>query len=269
MRLGDLDAAYGPNRSLFDDARDDTKEFDPVALERLDHLIAELKKRGIYVAIELQSKRRFRVDDGVALPGLLPSGGGPAAIFDTQMGQLALESATALLGHKNMETELPLKEDPALAWVTLAGETSLFDLLDNPRALPEPYAKKLSRAGEAGAVERGPSVLGVGRIGPFQEDGRHASQGRPESPGRQCLALAARKRVLCRLAGPGLDLIDDRVYWPPLPWASPEVRSMIWASPARGLDAIAGGQASSRPALRARPVVQPDDSGVVVLRRSR
>ena len=53
-------APYGPNRSLFDDARDDTKEFDPVALERLDHLIAALKKRGIYVAIELQSKRRFR-----------------------------------------------------------------------------------------------------------------------------------------------------------------------------------------------------------------
>ena len=66
VRLGDLDTAYGPNRSLFDDTRDDTKEFDPVALERLDHLIAALKKRGIYVAIELPeqapvpSRRRGR-----------------------------------------------------------------------------------------------------------------------------------------------------------------------------------------------------------------
>ena len=59
----------GPNRSLFDDTRDDTKAFDPEALARLDHLIAALKSRGIYVAIELQSKRRFRSEDGVAAPG--------------------------------------------------------------------------------------------------------------------------------------------------------------------------------------------------------
>ncbi len=67
VRLGDLDSAFGPDRSLFEDSRDDTRELDPIALERLDHLIAELKKRGIYVAVELQSKRRFRADDGVAL----------------------------------------------------------------------------------------------------------------------------------------------------------------------------------------------------------
>ncbi len=55
VRLGDLDSAYGPARSLFDDTREDTREFDPVSLARLDHLIAALKKRGIYVALELQS----------------------------------------------------------------------------------------------------------------------------------------------------------------------------------------------------------------------
>ena len=148
VRLGDLDAAYGPNRSLLDDAEDNTKEFDPVALERLDHLIAALKKRGIYVAIELASKRRFRVEDGVAVPGLLPSGGGPAWFFDPKMGQLALSTAKALLNHKNPETELALKEDPALAWVTLAGETSMFDLNDNPDVLPAPYAKQLHELAE-------------------------------------------------------------------------------------------------------------------------
>ena len=68
MRLGDLDTAYGPDRSLFDDSRADTKEFDQIALARLDHLVAALKKRGIYVALELASKRRFRAEDGVALP---------------------------------------------------------------------------------------------------------------------------------------------------------------------------------------------------------
>ncbi len=54
VRLGDLDMPLGPGRSLFDDTRDDTKALDPEALARLDHLIAVLKERGIYVALELQ-----------------------------------------------------------------------------------------------------------------------------------------------------------------------------------------------------------------------
>ena len=239
VRLGDLDAAYGPNRSLFDDARDDTKEFDPKAVERLDHLIAELKKRGIYVAVELQSRRRFRVDDGVALHGLLPPGGGPAAIFDSRMGQLALESATALLGHKNVETELALKEDPALAWVTLVGETSLFDLLDNPRAMPEPYAKKLSeleRRAQSTANHRFWESLESAQFKKMADTLRKDELKAPIAS----VSHWRREAEFCAaLAGPGLDLIDDRVYWPTLPWAAPEVRSMIWTAPARGLDAIA------------------------------
>ena len=239
--------AFGPDRSLFDDSRDDTKELDPIALERLDHLIAELKKRGIYVAIELQSKRRFRVDDGVALFASLPSGGGPAALFDPKIGQLALQSATALLGHTNPETDLALKQDPVLAWVTLLGETSLFDLPDNPGSLPEPYAKKFHEL-----QKRAPSSSGSVRR--FWES--------LESEHLKKMADALRKDDLRALVAgtshwrrdpefvaaqnaPGLDLVDDRIYWPPLPFASPEVRSMLFASPARALDSLAGAKRSS------------------------
>ena len=79
VRLGDLDTPLGPERSLIDDTRDDTQHLDPVALARLDHLVAALKNRGISVALELQGARLFRSGDGVADPGLLPPGGGPAA----------------------------------------------------------------------------------------------------------------------------------------------------------------------------------------------
>ena len=128
-------------------------------------------------------------------------------MFDPTIGQLdARASAKALLGHRNPETELALKEDPVLAWVTLAGETSMFDLIDNPGALPEPYAKTAARAGRAGQGERRASVLGVGRIGPSQEDGRGAAEGRAAGPDRRGLALAARAGVLrrsgCAGAGP-------------------------------------------------------------------
>jgi hypothetical protein len=246
VRLGDLDTAYGPDRSLFDDARDDTKEFDPVALARLDHLVAALKKRGIYVAIELSSKRRFRAEDGVLLPSLLPSGGGPAAFFDPKIRRLALDSATALLGHRNPETQLTLKEDPALAWVTLMGETSMFDLLDNPDALPAPYAKALHELGQHAKGTTG-----------------HRFWESIESAHLKKMAEALRKDELrAPVAGvshwrrepefcaaqltPGLDLIDDRLYWvPSSPWISPEIRSMLWASAARGLEAIANAKRRS------------------------
>ena len=59
----------------------------------------------------------------------------------------------------------------------------------------------------------------------------------PRSP--VCRTGGASREFCAAQAGPGLDLIDDRLYWPPLPWASPEIRSMLWAPPARGLDAIA------------------------------
>ena len=240
VRLGDLDSAYGPNRSLFDDARDDTKEFDPVALARLDHMVAALKKRGIYVAVELASRRRFRADDGVALPGLHPSGGGPAAFFDPRIGELALASARALLAHENPETGLALKDDPTLAWVTLMGENSMFDLIDNPDALPAAYAKTLRELGAralGGAGHRFWESIESDHLNKMavalRKDGLKAPVAGVSHWRREPEFCAAQ-------AGPGLDLIDDRIYWGALPWASPEIRStMLWGPTARGLAAVA------------------------------
>ena len=84
--------------------------------------------------------------DGVAAPGLLPDGGGPAAYFDPTIGKLALANAQALLDHVNPETGLALREDPALAWVTLAGEISMFDQIERPESLPAAYAAALHDA---------------------------------------------------------------------------------------------------------------------------
>ncbi len=239
VRLADLDMASGPNRSLYDDTRDDTKAFDPGALARLDHLIAALKARGIYVALELLSKRRFRSEDGVALPGMLPAGGGPAAQFDPTIGKLTLESARALLAHVNPETGLALRDDPVLAWVTLSGEVTLFDLIETPDALPPPYAKVLQSLAEKASG-------GPGRRFWQSVEAAHSKQ----------MADALRKdHVRVPIAGvshwrrepefnaaqaaSGLDLIDDRLAWPAPNWAAPEKRSLLWSSPDAGLGAFA------------------------------
>jgi hypothetical protein len=225
VRLGDLDNPLGPDRSLFDDTRDDTKQFDPNALARLDHLIAALKSRGIYVALELQSARRFRVDDGVAMPGALAPGGGAAAIIDPTIVKLSDASSRALLGHVGKETHIALRNDPALAWVTLAGETSLFD--ENPAALPGDYAKAyrdLAAQSTHGTGRRFWQALETARwkglVDLLRKDGFKAPLAG--------VSHWRREREFCEAqAAPGLDLIDDRIYWLAPTWISPRWRSML------------------------------------------
>ena len=127
IRLADLDTPLGPGVSLIDDARDDTAALDPSALARLDHLIAAATKRGVFVALELQSHRRFREGDDLPDVRTLAPGGGPAAAFDPELRDRAVSLAKLLLEHVNPETGRALKDEPGLAWVTMAGELSLFD----------------------------------------------------------------------------------------------------------------------------------------------
>jgi len=229
VRLSDLDTPLGPGRSLFDDVRDDTKALDPEALAKLDHLVAALKARGIYLAIELQGARRFRDgDDSIAGARMLPPGGGPAAAFDPAVREAARVAAEQLLTHVNPETGKALRDEPALAWITLAGELSLFDLVD--------AAEKEAKS-EAEAIRNLMRKDGVANA-------RRAWQA---VEGEQWKALAGEVRKLgvkvpiaggshwrrehdyaAAEAAAGLDLIDDRLFINPPGWAGPERRSILF-----------------------------------------
>ncbi|MFI5457121.1 MAG: hypothetical protein ACHRXM_16875 [Isosphaerales bacterium] len=239
VRLGELDTPFGPDRSLFDDSRDDTKEFDPVALARLDHLVAALKKRGIYVALELQSKRRFRIEDGVTLPGSLPAGGGPASLFDPLIGKLELASARALLGRVNPETELALRDDPALAWVTLSGETSLFNLIDNPNALPAPYAEALHALAAKSSGGSGRRFWESLELDHSEQMAKALRKDHVRVPIAGVSHWRREPEFCAAQAGPVLDLIDDRIFWAPHTWVAPERHSLLWSPPEESLAAIA------------------------------
>src|SRR5499426_715806 len=63
VRLHFLDLAAP--RGLIDASRDDTRSFDAGQLDRLDFWIAELKKRGVYVNLNLNVGRSYKVGDGV------------------------------------------------------------------------------------------------------------------------------------------------------------------------------------------------------------
>ncbi|WP_422930391.1 hypothetical protein [Singulisphaera sp. PoT] len=230
VRLCDLDTPIGPDRSLFDDSRDDTKAFDPIALERLDHLIAALKSRGIYVALELQSARRFRAEDEVSSLGALPPGGGGAVEFDPTIKKLAKESAQALLAHVNPETGLALKDDPALAFVTLGGELSLFDQSEAVGTLPLDYQDRLRLMASQESMTNGRRYwqsLGASHWRGLADTLRKDKLRVPiagVSHWRRDAEFSAQQ------SGEGLDFVDDRLYWNPPLWSDPNKRSILWSS---------------------------------------
>jgi hypothetical protein len=230
VRLGSLDMALGPNRSLFDDTRDDTSQFDPEALARLDHLLAALKRRGIYVAIELVANRRFRAQDGIAQAGLLPAGGGPAALFDPTIGKLELEAARSLLSRENSQTNLALIEEPSLAWITLFGEVSLFDLIENPDALPPHYARALRALAEQSTVAAGRRFWQALEQARFRQSAEVLRNDRLKAPIAGISHWRRDSEFCAGLVGQGLDLIEDRLFWTPSPWAPPEARSLLLAT---------------------------------------
>ncbi|GIW87751.1 MAG: hypothetical protein KatS3mg108_2075 [Isosphaeraceae bacterium] len=239
VRLVDLDAPYGPGRSLLDDTAEDTATLDPDALGRLDFLAAALARRGISLALELVAARRFRDGDEVAGAAGLPPGGGPAAAFDPQVRAVVLAMARRLLEHVNPETGRAWRDEPALAWVTIAGELSLFDLLDDPGLLPE----------ESRAVLRERSERTGGLSGRRLWQSLEAAQW--SELARELAALGLRVPVAgsghwrrepeftAAQWSSGLALIEDRLYWSPPSFAVGARRSMVGQAAGR-LEEMAG-----------------------------
>jgi hypothetical protein len=238
VRLADLDTPLGPGVSLIDDARDDTAALDPEALRRLDHLIAALKKRGIHVALELQSQRRFREKDGLADFRRLQPAGGPAAAFDPEIRKRAVALAKLLLEHRNPETGLSLKDDPVLAWVTLAGERSLFDLVDQPDALLPRQADQLKRLYEKTPLATGRRLWQLAESDQWAAEAKALRELGLKAPIAGSSHWRREPEYSAAQASTDLDLIDDRIYWRPSPWAPAPRRSLVWDA-AGGLAAAA------------------------------
>lgn len=227
VRFDDLDAPYGPGRSLIDDTADDTATLDPMMRARFDHLIAALKARGIHVALDLIGACRFRAGDAVPGGDGLPPGGGPAAAFDPAARARTLRFARELLGHVNPETGLALKDDPALAWVTLSGEQSLFDLIDEPGALPPESAAVLRKRVESGALGTGRRAWQAAESEQWRALARELRDWGLKAPIAGCSHWRREPEFVAAQAVEGLDLIDDRLYWPPPRFALGERRAMV------------------------------------------
>ena len=100
-------------------------EFDPEKLDRLDWLIAELKRNGIYVNINLQCSRKFTEEDGFPEYDLRPDHDKGLDNFMPRMIELQKKYARDLLTHVNPYTKMSYLEDPCVAMVEINNENSI------------------------------------------------------------------------------------------------------------------------------------------------
>ncbi|MGB8353321.1 MAG: hypothetical protein WCD79_05500, partial [Chthoniobacteraceae bacterium] len=152
VRLHHQDNTWdGPETMIWDPKYPDHRHLDPVKLERMDYLIAALKKHGIYIDMCLHVSRKFTAADG------FPESVKQIAFFDKrvdefdpQMISVDQEYFHDLMTHVNPYTKLRYADDPGFLSVEINNENSLMNLFgDTPgnhlAGLPEPYHGTLQK----------------------------------------------------------------------------------------------------------------------------
>jgi hypothetical protein len=123
VRFHGLDSQWG--KALFPRNAPDTQHFDPEQLDKLDRMIAEMEKRGIYINLNLHVGRHFKPGDG--LPQTESLGYAKyCVLFDPRMIELQKDYARKLLTHRNPHTGRAYADDPAVVIIELTNENSLF-----------------------------------------------------------------------------------------------------------------------------------------------
>jgi hypothetical protein len=156
VRLHHMDAPWAsPN--LFDPAAEDTQTLSEDSLDKLDYLLAALKKNGIYVYPDLLVHRKFRKGDSVADFALLANGAKGVAHFSRRVIELNKKYAKMLLTHRNPYTGKSLAEDPFFMGTELVNESSIFTgygLEDFPPAFEAELQKLFEAWGGKGKITR-------------------------------------------------------------------------------------------------------------------
>lgn len=110
------------------------KYFDKNSLQLLDHMIYALKKRGIYITIDLFSARPFLPGDLPELPTLSIAKDYKLAVMLHPAANADLKAyARELLTHRNEFTGMTLAEDPVLFGICVLNENTIYDLYEEGR----------------------------------------------------------------------------------------------------------------------------------------
>ncbi|MGC9327929.1 MAG: hypothetical protein ACP5I1_09870 [Candidatus Hinthialibacter sp.] len=115
-----------PSTDFLEGNPENSRTLNPDQLDRLDFLIHELKKRGIYTNLNLNVARRFMEGDGVHDAELLGYAKG-VTYFNPRIIELQKEFARQLLTHYNPYTKSTYCHEPAVVIVEIVNENSLVE----------------------------------------------------------------------------------------------------------------------------------------------
>ena len=152
VRFHHMDTSDSPDGLL----KSDRRTIDPDRLDRLDYLIAQFKKHGIYADLNLHVGRHY--------PGM-PSAPGMASFFKgidlfyPDMIRMQKDYARELLTHVNPYTKTRYVDEPAVALVEINNENGLIEewLSSSMDNLPEPLAAELTRQWNAWLAKKYPT----------------------------------------------------------------------------------------------------------------
>lgn len=150
VRLHYMDGAYGNFKyekkpGIIADDILTHRNFSVSQLDRLDYMISALKKRGIYVDINLNVAHVWDERDGFTSRS--PGRDSGLNNFEPRMIELQKEYARKLLTHVNPYTGLAYRDDPCVAMVELNNENGLLYEYRSGRIdlLPDPYASEFRK----------------------------------------------------------------------------------------------------------------------------
>jgi len=187
VRMHHMDNQWDTAGSIWDGKFPGHTHIDPDQRDKMDYLVSQLEKHGIYVDINLHVSRQFSQADGfpAAVDQIPFSFDKRVDQFDTKMIELQKDYAKGLLTHVNPYTHKPYTTDPGVAMVEINNENSLEGDtwttigggLDN---LPSPFNTELDglwndwlkktyanddamkAAWTKGVTPEGPSLVGPG-----------------------------------------------------------------------------------------------------------
>jgi hypothetical protein len=170
VRIHHHDSTGWVRPTVIDQSREDSRQLDPAALDRLDWWIRCLKDEGIYVWLDLHVGRQFKAGDGITLGfdeiARKKGEGKGFNYFNPRLRELMQEFNARYLEHVNAYTGLSYKDDPVLVGLLVSNENDLTHHFGNLMLADKgnPVHHGLFQgAAEAFARKSGLPVGGVGR----------------------------------------------------------------------------------------------------------
>jgi hypothetical protein len=156
IRFHHIDMQPFPNGILADDAGE---KLSPEGLDRLDYFVAALKSEGVYSDLNLHVSRSWSRAHHWPASEKIPEFDKMVDIFNPELIAANKQYARDLLTHVNAYTKARYADEPAVAFIEINNEDTLFlwggetKLAD----LPEPYAGQLQALWNQWLVKKYPT----------------------------------------------------------------------------------------------------------------